>query len=228
MIIALNGYSGSGKDTIAAIIQYLTADEVGHTSVKDIVEYYKNYQWFLETQSDWRIKKFAYKLKLIASILTGVPVDMFEDQQFKKKYLPEIWSKHGLPITAREFLQKLGTDCIREELHNNTWVNALLCDYVPQDEKGEIYPNWVITDCRFVNEARAIKKLDGIIIRVDRPNVSPVNRHVSETTLDTWDFDYKILNASDLESLAFTVETILKKIGIPVKRSIEYSQTVEN
>ena len=30
------------------------------------------------------------------------------------------------------------------------------------------YPNWIITDCRFPNEAKAIKDRDGISIRVNR------------------------------------------------------------
>ncbi len=73
-------------------------------------------------------------------------------------------------------------------------------------------PNWVITDVRFPNEAQAIKEKGGYVIRIDRPGVKPINDHPSETSLDTWKFDYKIDNVSDIVSLAFTLTNIISKI----------------
>ncbi len=60
MIIGISGYSGSGKDLVGTIIQEISLNK-------------------------WHIKKWAGKLKTIASILTGIPVEKFEDQEFKKK-----------------------------------------------------------------------------------------------------------------------------------------------
>ena len=101
-------------------------------------------------------------------------------------------------------LQKLGTDAIRDGLHPDAWVNALMAEYRWQ--------NWVITDCRFPNEAKAVKDNGGVVIRIERPGVGPVNSHPSETALDNWDFDHKIMNGSDLVALRFTTEVILNKI----------------
>jgi hypothetical protein len=65
---------------------------------------------------------------------------MWEDQEFKKQYMPEDWrkttgimSEQGLGelMTYREFLQRLGTEAMRDGLHTNVWVNALFSDYVP-------------------------------------------------------------------------------------------------
>ena len=226
MIIALNGYAGSGKDTIAAIIQYLLCENRGDLDIEYVVKYYDKHQWWLEHQSGWYTKKFAGKLKVIAEYLTGIPAQMFEDREFKQGYMPEEWTRHGMPMTVREFLQRLGTDGLRNNLCDNVWVNSLMIDYKPKHEvefgtteNNSIiptefitsYPNWIITDCRFSNEAHAVKNKGGLIIRVDRPGIDPVNKHVSETALDRWDFDYKIMNGSDLVALMFTVETILKK-----------------
>jgi hypothetical protein len=111
-------------------------------------------------------------------------------------------------MTVRDFLQKLGTDAMRMGLHPNVWVNAIMADYVP-DEDGDL-PNWIITDVRFPNEAQAIKDKGGIIIRVDRPGVSPINDHPSEVGLDKWEFDYKIVNLSDIFDLKESVHNILK------------------
>lgn len=208
MIIGVNGYAGSGKDTVGKMIQYVFSKETEIT-VDVVTTHYKLHEWWLEEKSGWEIKKFAGKLKQIGSILTGIPAEKFEDQEFKKTELGSEWG-----MTVRDFLQKLGTDGLRDGLHSNVWVNALFADYecIPADRApgGWDCDNWIITDTRFPNEAEAIKSRGGIVIRVDRPGVKPVNPHASEVALDDWDFDYKILNVSDLVSLKQTVEQVLK------------------
>lgn len=163
------------------------------------------------------MKKFAYKLKQIASILTGIPAHEFEDQEFKSSMLGEEWWKNYGDFyhqtTVRDFLQILGTDAIRNGLHTNAWVNALMADYKPRKMDQYIPSNWIITDCRFPNEAQAVKDNGGVIVRIDRPGIAPVNAHPSETALDNWDFDYKIANASDLISLKQSVQILLNKIS---------------
>jgi hypothetical protein len=227
MIIGINGYAGSGKDTVGTIIQYLHCHQHNRNeSLQDILKEPSYHEWWLEDESGWEVKKWAGKLKLIASILTGINENKFEDQEFKKTDLSHQWSspisgedwKDGkpvkVPMTVRDFLQRLGTDAIRNGLHTNAWVNALMADYrkidYNDDEQPE-YPNWIITDTRFPNEAQAIKDAGGIVIRVDRPGVKPINDHPSEVGLDDWKFDYKIANVSDLVSLSLTVLNILKQ-----------------
>lgn len=242
MIIGINGYIGSGKDTVGKIIQYLDSEKRFQIGVKKleqegmtILASYKKSTSFEEWAApkiyegydiggyalyqdngyseSWQIKKFAGKLKQIASLMTGIPVEKFEDQDFKKTYLGEEWSysvaldrdtvlqEHKYweekQMTVREFLQKLGTDAVRDNLHTNAWVNALFADYKPKnlsknwnnaDEKLWIqqrygvykhdapdgifhyqeYPKWLITDTRFPNEAQAIKDRGGITVRVNR------------------------------------------------------------
>ena len=55
MIISISGKIGSGKDTVAEIIKQMSFDK------------------------PWEIKKWAGKLKEVATILTGIPVEKFED-----------------------------------------------------------------------------------------------------------------------------------------------------
>ncbi len=239
MIIGINGYAGSGKDTIGKLIQIATCTDLPEGL--DLEEMINNsdHSWWIEDGSGWEIKKWAGKLKTIASILTGIPVEKFEDQEFKKTNLGPEWNKTvrtfgeyydghvedwtdtQTPMTVRDFLQKLGTEGLRTGLHTNTWVNALMADYKPTQvqwadgplggyEEGPM-PNWIITDTRFPNEAKAIKYAGGIVIRVDRPGVKAINDHPSETGLDNWDFDHKIMNGSDMVSLLFTVGSILRK-----------------
>lgn len=213
-IIAVSGYAGVGKDTVGIITQYLNCENIGDVSIEEACKDYRNHGWWLEEQSSWEIRKFAGKLKDIASHLTGIDTEKFEDQEFKKTQLGPEWG-----MTVRDLLQKLGTDAMRMGLHPDVWVNALMADYIGKqtcncDKECRCMfemPNWIITDCRFINEAKAVKEKGGIIIRVDRPGYGPINDHPSETELDNWDFDYKIANVSDLTALTFTVENILKE-----------------
>lgn len=228
MIIALNGYASSGKDTIGTIIQYLsTKNPKPQTTLKEVLENPIENQWWLEERSYWEIKKWAGKLKQIASILTNIPINKFEDQEFKKTNLPIEWNYDicgqgesiEVEMSIREFLQKLGTDGLRNGLHNNTWVNALMSEYVINKEHfndiangreiGDGYPNWIITDTRFPNEAEAVKQKGGIVIRVNRNGVKPINDHPSEIGLDSWKFDHVIENNGNIEELIQKVKKIL-------------------
>lgn len=256
MIIGINGKIGSGKDTVGKIIQYLTSESGDPNSFR-----YRSYAEFLSKGggsalrnfdqhyvSDWEIKKFAGKLKQTASLLTGIPLEKFEDQEFKKSLLGEQWGTvrinplNAVPVfedvkfnelmSVREFLQKLGTEAMRDGLHTNVWVNALFADYKPswkfEGEGIEIddvslikdYPNWIITDMRFPNEMEAVVERKGITIRVVRPHgytnphtgvykEVPLSYHPSETSLDDAEFDYEILNNGSIEDLIEKVKQIL-------------------
>lgn len=224
MIIGVNGYAQSGKDTVGKIIQYLNCPNVGDVTVKEITRT-NVHDWWLEDQSGWEIKKFAGKLKIIASLLTGIPTEKFEDQQFKKTQLGPEWSDRGIPITVRDLLQRLGTDALRHGLHYNTWVNALMVDYFCKEcgwiekqvgidgcSEKHALPNWIITDCRFPNEAAAIKKAGGIMVRINRPGIKPINDHPSEISLDGYQFDHVINNDGDLTFLTEQVKQLLCQI----------------
>lgn len=245
MIIGINGKIGSGKDTVGKIIQWLTKPEldgqyIGFQTYDDAT---------LERLSPFKIKKFAGKLKQIGNILTGIPVEKFEDQEFKKTLLGPEWGTikenplNSIPVfenvnflhmmSVREFLQKLGTEAMRDGLHKEVWVNALFADYKwytkEWDELGNetlgAYPNWIITDMRFPNELDAVILREGITIRVVRPHgyinphtgeykEMPLSYHSSETALDDAEFDYEILNDGTIEDLIEKVRTILIKENI--------------
>lgn len=184
MILGINGKIGSGKDTIGNIIQYLT-DDLNKNNPKEFTEWVDGGFH----ASDWKVKKFAGKLKEIAALLTGCTIEQLEDQEFKKQLLGFDWrSGHcvGASSTYRELLQLLGTEIMRDKVHPNVWVNALFADYhatlnKSMDEsfneqfltgRSKIHykiPNWIITDMRFPNEMDAVKAKGGITIRVNRP-----------------------------------------------------------
>lgn len=227
MIIGISGRIGSGKDTVGKIIQYLQCHNTGEITIEDVISN-PEHEWWLEEQSKFEIKKFAGKLKQMASLLTGIPVEDFEDQEFKKSYLGAEWGTvksnplNAVPVfsdvsfnelmSVRELLQKLGTEAIRDGLHPNAWVNALMCEY-KRPKMSEYSPsNWIVTDVRFPNELEAIEDVNGLTIKVIRPvkkSKTTARLHPSETSLDKARFNYTIFNDGSIEDLIEKVRQIL-------------------
>lgn len=81
-------------------------------------------------------------------------------------------------MTAREFMQYLGTDIMRK-MYGPIWINACLNRI--KDDSPEIA---VITDCRFVNEIVKVKDEGGYVVRLLR---NPINSsHSSELDADSY------------------------------------------
>jgi hypothetical protein len=98
--------------------------------------------------------------------------------------------------TYREVLQSIGTNLLRDRLHPNVFVNAMFKDSNINKK------NIIISDVRFLNEAKAIKKRGGIIIKVEKENSESNDTHQSETESDMILSDYVIsAKQGDLYSL---------------------------
>ncbi len=247
-LIGVHGKINAGKDTVGEIIQKLTTpinlpDENGFVSRQIQI-------------SPFRIKKYADKLKEIACLLMGCTRKQLEDRDFKEIELgEECWyytntlfnddkqlvpyleagkdlhnntSWYIIKLTPRLLLQLLGTECGRQIIHPNIWINALFADYkrtvwtgfdifdfskTPaksiHHHEGHIehsmgeYPKWIITDVRFPNEAKAIKDRGGILIKVIRPETDILaGDYESETALANYkDWDLVLDNSRDINYL---------------------------
>jgi hypothetical protein len=112
------------------------------------------------------------------------------------------WDKAKTRVAeVRRLLQEVGVSA-RLQFGDDFWVKIALRDVAYTS-------NVVITDVRFPNEAQTIKDRDySQLWRIERPGVGPVNTHISETALDSWDsWDCKFINDGSLESLAIAVKT---------------------
>jgi hypothetical protein len=141
IIIGIIGLNGSGKNTIANILQ----------------NEFKEYNFVIDS--------FAKPVKDIASIIFNWNRDMLEgDTKESREWREEIdekWSnKLNKEIIPRKMLQLIGTEFGRELLGRNIWIDSL--------KERSIGKNIVISDIRFQNEAEEIKKIGGILIRVNR------------------------------------------------------------
>ena len=83
-LIGINGLSGSGKDLIASIIQYLTSGFADRKTYSD----WQDWPWRKDYSDYYTIKKFAEPLKQIICILTGCSMLDLESQEFKATLSP--------------------------------------------------------------------------------------------------------------------------------------------
>lgn len=71
----------------------------------------------------------------------------------------------------------------------------------------------LVTDCRFDNEIEMIKRLGGVVWRLERPGLPKTDTHVSETALDDYQFDHLIV-ADNLDELFAGVKAGLTKLNL--------------
>lgn len=140
MIIGICGFIGSGKDTAA--------------------DYLVNFH-------EYRRESFANSLKDAVSAIFGWDRELLEgrtkESRAWRETKDEWWSKRlGKNITPRHVLQYWGTEVIREGFHDDMWIASL------ENKLRNTTDNIVITDCRFQNEIKALKKQGGKIIWVQR------------------------------------------------------------
>ena len=115
--------------------------------------------------------------------------------------------------TPRNILQMVGTECLRRGYEEDVWVRSLERTI---QLGGGAEKNWVVTDVRFPNEARAVKSWGGKLVLVDRPDAPTIatNKHASETAMEAWGaWDYRLDNNQDLPQLYANIEIMMKELG---------------
>lgn len=104
---------------------------------------------------------------------------------------------------TRELMQRFGTEVVRDMFGENFWVDYTM-------KLAEQYDKVVISDVRFENEAQAIaSRFDGQVWRVERPGTGAVNGHLSESSLDSYDFDFTISNVGTIDVLHNVVDFLM-------------------
>jgi hypothetical protein len=158
------------------------------------------------------LAEYGYNRVAFADILREAlyvlnPVILFhpygEDQRVQ-----DLVDRHGWDKAKRDYeeirrmLQVLGTEVGREMISQDVWVNAAF-------KKLDADKKYVFTDVRFENEHHAIDSRLGLLIKVSRPGVGPVNDHKSDKGLpDQW-FDAQIVNDGTVKDLHTKVVRIL-------------------
>lgn len=188
MIIGLTGHMRSGKDSVAEV---------------------------LAAQGFHRLA-FADTLRSMALAVDPlVAISDIPDLQSATHYAKVIrlsrlvelvgWEEAKRASDVRGFLQRLGTEGVRDHLGHDSWVVAL-------ERKMDAQHNYVITDVRFPNEAEAIKAWGGQLWRIERPGFDGDN-HASEIHVNALPVNLTIHNTGTLVDLHDTVIGALKRVG---------------
>lgn len=147
---------------------------------------------------------FANALKEVTSYIAGEPTHLYFTQEGKEEFCDT------LGMTRREALQRVGV-AMRNTLGEDVWVKRLLQEWV----SGGLPPT-VISDCRFLNEASAIRDLGGVIVQVVRPGSGlsgSAALHESESGIPEGLIDYVVNNDGTLGDLAAEAGKIFREVG---------------
>jgi len=193
-IIALCGFHGAGKDTLANIL----VEKFGYTKIS-----------------------FAGILKDVVAIIFDWDREMLEGNTTKSRLWREeidTWWANRLNIpklTPRWILQHIGTDVLRNHFHKDIWIACI-------EKKISKLAGVVITDARFENEINTIKNLGGIIIHIRNEKIPywydsvingydkpPNNIHPSEYSWIYNKHDYEIENIGTIKDLENKIFSLL-------------------
>lgn len=164
-----------------------------------------------DTVANYLVANFGFKRIAFADPLKLACMEIFgwtEEHVYGdlKEVVDPYWG-----FSPRYALQKVGTECMRDNFDREIWVKAAGKRIL---ENPKI--NWVITDCRFPNEAKAIAEWGGRVVKVDRPGAEAsqgIEKHPSEIAMDAYDgWWYTICNYGTLSELYDTIDNFWREI----------------
>jgi hypothetical protein len=109
---------------------------------------------------------------------------------------------------VRRLMQLMGTEVGRNLFDSEIWVKLAEAKLASTLSVGDT----VITDVRFPNEARLIKKHGGTLVRISRPGFGPVNEHVSDRASENWNYDYHLVNDGGISSLQQEMKALVARL----------------
>lgn len=134
-----------------------------------------------------KIREYLYEVNPLVQVVGFEPIYLREIVNSKG------WEQAKKNPYVRKTLQDSGV-AARKVFGEDFWIKQALNNL----EYGK---NYVITDVRFINEANAIWEMPGKIWRVNRPGVTAVNSHSSETQMDQYPVDHFVNNDGDIKDL---------------------------
>lgn len=222
----MSGLKNVGKDTSAEMLKFL----LNTPSFLHFYWIYKHFN-FLGNFGKWKVTSFAKPLKEVLSIILGVPVEKFEDRDFKENYcvdfntskiykctdpcvrllsdknlskLIESDSYHIIKtytLTIRQCLQYIGTQICREFISDKIWINASL--------KGN---NLIFSDLRFKKEFEELDYYNSFRVLIERPGCTPGN-HASERQIMELkaerEFESYVNNNGSLKDLFYKIKRLI-------------------
>jgi hypothetical protein len=171
------------------------------------------------TVSDYLVKHygfdemaFANPIKQIAIIMGFRHIDVYGTQKDKMLINP------NMGISGREFMQKFGTEGMREMMpailpnldlgyFGSPWIKILDNQIKNRMEEGLMNPV-VISDVRFLNEADYLLNNHNCLIRIIRPSENRNCEHKSESELSEIEASLTIVNDGSLQDLYAKIDKL--------------------
>lgn len=209
MIIGFTGKLGSGKDAAGERLAHIVGLDTQRISFAASLKESSAALLDIDPR-DWEAYKNDPEVKIMLSV-------GYVDEEYAAPNgdIHELLAPNVIrEFTAREFLQRYGTEAHRDIFGGDFWVEQALASYrVTNDEL--VY----VTDCRFQNEAAAVRGLGGILVRVLGVDEAEVT-HRSEIGLPdeliTFEIDNSIRD-DNFANLDAQLTSIAFALGIPLK-----------
>jgi len=240
-VLGLLGAAGSGKDTVARFIQGADpavakisfADPI-KLFCQEVFDFTHDQLWGpseARNAPDLRYKDLAQREQALTNFWQRAPywLDDILPKEIKSRatvarasMLLLDWFLGVLrrdDVTPRYALQGLGTQWGRN-VYSSIWIDYALNKAQQRVAEGASLA--VITDVRFINEARVISDLGGAVWRIVRPSLDTsavtaagIAKHASEEEQKSKEIeeyiDLDIINDSTLEDLRKKVEVLLRR-----------------
>jgi hypothetical protein len=187
LVIGISGFKGHGKDTLAKLISK-----------------HKYYAQNCSPKDNFHITAFAAPVKEMLKDIFNVTHDQLSIQALKEKpfenpivmddYLSQMSERtklslnplNKIALSIRDLMQMFGTDYVRS-VQDNYWIKKWL-----KEVKNHKYV--IVSDIRFLNEAEAVKSLNGIIVRIFKDDFISHDNHQSESEQEKIKIDYAVRN----------------------------------
>lgn len=191
---------------------------------RKIIGFLGNKQSGKDTAGNYLVNKYNYTryafgdpVKQICKNLFSLTDDQLNDNE-KKETVDTRWG-----IKPREMFQRIGTEfgqfgifSIFPEIKTHIkfrelWTKLFLEWFEKEKQNPDTNNCVVITDVRFKHEIECIKKLGGIIVKINRKS-NNIDQHSSEQELATFPknlIDYEIDNNNSLVDLYSQLDTII-------------------
>lgn len=141
---------------------------------------------------------FAHPLKICAQYLFN-----FSDNQLHTENKDEIDSKWN--IKPRTVFQQFGS-LVKSLAGDDYFLKRMELNF-------DTCKSIVISDVRFQNEIDYIKSKGGIIVKIERPELTNIDLHESETSVDSvTGIDFHVINRGGLEDFYAKLDTLVLNI----------------
>lgn len=231
MIIGLIGKVGSGKDTIANMLDYIIFKD-------DVSNKESTYEgWKLGDVNDFYLPCFAFgdNVKKVVSDIYSIPLRYFYIRDYKDNYyyclstgeftykseirgckvLTEL-NKDNIDLILnpnvyfklRHLLQFVGTDLCKNLLGNHVWIKSTLKNIQAKNAKVSI-----ITDVRFQDEADAIINADKDSVVIKLINTTEFDNNKSDHASENVD----AIQAHDIDETIKWDGTVNAALFVTVK-----------